>query len=135
MFKLAFSFFFLLQSGLLLVPCIGETQTTLFETFPAISLPGVTVTASRQEQASFDTPRSVAVIGQEEIERRTPVVLADLLRGEAGVFEGQLLHCRAIIRGRQGARFPLAWAHKATTALTKFVVKTTNPSCNQRYRY
>ena len=100
-----FPLFSLLVSGMLLIPCIGVAQMSPPETLAGISLPEVTVTASRQEQASFDAPRAVTIIGQEEIERRAPVVLPDLLRGEAGVFVQQTTPGQGspIIRGLLGS--------------------------------
>ena len=75
------------------------------ETPTAIPLPEMTVTASRQEQASFDVSRAVTVIGHEAIARQTPSVLPDLLRGETGVFVQQTTSGQAapIIRGLVGS--------------------------------
>ena len=100
-----FSLFSLLLSGMLLIPCIGEAQLSPQEESAGISFPGVTVTASRQEQASFGDSRTVMIIGQEEIERRAPVVLPDLLRGESGVFVQQTTPGQGspIIRGLLGS--------------------------------
>ena len=82
-----FPLFSLLLNRMLSIPCIGETQTSPREQPANISLPEVT--ASRQDQASFDALRAVTINGQEEIDCRAPVVLPDLLRGETGVFVQQ----------------------------------------------
>ncbi len=57
-----------------------EEQTGL------IPLQEVTVTATRGERASFEVPSAVTIIDRDDVERRTPTVLPDLLRGEEGVF-------------------------------------------------
>ena len=71
----------------------------------AVALPEMTVTASREERASFDVPRAVTVIGRDALERHTPMVLPDLLRGQAGVFVQQTTPGQAapVIRGLLGS--------------------------------
>ena len=71
----------------------------------AVALPEMTVTASREERASFDVPRAVTVIGRDALERHTPTVLPDLLRGQAGVFVQQTTPGQAapVIRGLLGS--------------------------------
>ncbi len=65
----------------------------------------MTVTASREERASFDVPRAVTVIGRDARERHMPTVLPDLLRGQAGVFVQQTTPGQAapVIRGLLGS--------------------------------
>ena len=51
-----------------------------------VTLPELTITATRREQASFEVPQAVTIVQQREIARQTPGVLPDLLRGTTGVF-------------------------------------------------
>ena len=101
---LVFLLSFGLWSGLLIVCPPVDAQNTP-ENLAAVPLPEMTVTASRQEQASFDVPQAVTVIGNAAIARQTPTVLPDLLRGEAGVFVQQTTPGQAapIIRGLIGS--------------------------------
>lgn len=78
----------LLLNGILVSP-FGHAQENVetdYSAPAATALPEMTVTASREERASFDVPRAVTVIGREALERQSPTVLPDLLRGQAGVF-------------------------------------------------
>lgn len=70
-----------------------------------IELEPVVVTATREERRSFDVPNAVTIIEGEETARRSPTVLPDLLRGEAGVFVQQTTPGQAapIIRGLIGS--------------------------------
>ncbi|MGH9956528.1 MAG: TonB-dependent receptor plug domain-containing protein, partial [Pyrinomonadaceae bacterium] len=70
-----------------------------------IELPPVVVMATRGEQPSFDVPSAVTIIDHDEIDRQTPSVLLDLLRGEEGVFVQQTTPGQAtpIIRGLIGS--------------------------------
>jgi outer membrane receptor protein involved in Fe transport len=69
------------------------------------ALEPIQVTAGRVEEGSFDVPKSITVVDREQIERATPQVMTDLLRGQPGVFTqssgpGQGI---AIIRGLKGS--------------------------------
>lgn len=71
----------------------------------AVVLDPVQVTASRQAESSFEVPQPVTVLDAEDIAKKSPQVMAELLRGEAGVFfqqtgAGQGM---AIVRGLKGA--------------------------------
>lgn len=68
-------------------------------------LPEMTVTATREEESLFSVPQAVTTIEAEDIERRTPSVLPDLLRGATGVFIQQTTPGQAapIIRGLIGS--------------------------------
>jgi hypothetical protein len=47
-----------------------------------IELEGLTVPATREERANFDVPSAVTIVDHTAIERQSPRVLPDLLRGE-----------------------------------------------------
>ncbi len=70
-----------------------------------VTLPELTITATREEQASFEVPRAVTTIQQHEIARQTPGVLPDLLRGATGVFVQETTPGQGtpIIRGLTGS--------------------------------
>lgn len=65
----------------------------------------IQVTATREPRTPFEVPTGVTIVGPREIERRTPEVLPDLLRGEEGVFVQQTTAGQAtpIIRGLKGS--------------------------------
>ena len=70
-----------------------------------VVLDPVQVTAGRVAESSFEVPQPVTVLTAEDIARKAPQVMAELLRGEAGVFfqqtgPGQGM---AIVRGLKGA--------------------------------
>ncbi|MBI2903621.1 MAG: TonB-dependent receptor [Candidatus Methylomirabilis oxyfera] len=71
----------------------------------AIELSPVVVTATRGERPNFDLPNAVTIVDREHVERQTPTVLPDLLRGEAGIFIQQTTPGQAapIIRGLIGS--------------------------------
>ena len=81
---------------------------TLFATpvlADSVMLDPVQVTAGRTPQPEFLVPQPVTVIDAEEIERKSPQVMAELMRGEAGVYfqqtgPGQGM---AIVRGLKGS--------------------------------
>lgn len=71
----------------------------------AVQLDTVQVTAARHQESSFDIPQAVTVVTRKQIERQTPQVMTDLLRGQTGVFTqasgpGQGI---VIIRGLKGS--------------------------------
>ena len=70
-----------------------------------IELSPVVVTATRGERPSFDVPNAVTIVDREDVERRAPTVLPDLLRGEEGVFVQQTTPGQAapIVRGLIGS--------------------------------
>jgi outer membrane receptor protein involved in Fe transport len=70
-----------------------------------IELLPVVVTATRGERPSFDVPNAVTIIDHDDVERKTPRVLPDLLRGETGVFVQQTTPGQSapIIRGLTGS--------------------------------
>ncbi|MGH7409640.1 MAG: TonB-dependent receptor plug domain-containing protein, partial [Candidatus Methylomirabilis sp.] len=82
---------------------VAEESETRRES--AIQLSPVVVTATRGERASFDVPNAVTIVDREHVERQSPAVLPDLLRGEAGVFIQQTTPGQAapIIRGLIGS--------------------------------
>lgn len=71
----------------------------------AVPLDEVQVTATRDERTVYDVGSAVTVVGPEEIERATPQVLPDLLRGQPGVFVQQTTPGQAtpIVRGLKGS--------------------------------
>jgi len=70
-----------------------------------IRLHEVTVTATRGDRISFDVPSAVTIIDHDDVGRKTPRVLPDLLRGEAGIFVQQTTPGQSapIIRGLIGS--------------------------------
>lgn len=71
----------------------------------AVELETMQVTAGRLQEGAADVPQPVTVVSREQIERATPQVMTDLLRGQTGVFlqssgPGQGI---AIIRGLKGS--------------------------------
>ena len=104
-------YYFLL---LLCLSQVGIPQTSVAQGFTApatrddtaiVTLPELTVTATREEQASFEVPRAVTLVQQSEIARQTPSVLPDLLRGttSASVQETTPGQGTPIIRGLTGS--------------------------------
>ncbi len=65
----------------------------------------VQVTATRTAASVFDVPTAVTVVGPEEIERESPRVVPDLLRGRAGVYVQETTPGQAIpiVRGLKGS--------------------------------
>lgn len=63
------------------------------------------ITASRTGANSFDVPTAVTVVGQEEIDRQTPQILPDLLRGQTGVYVQETTPGQGIpiVRGLKGS--------------------------------
>ena len=70
-----------------------------------VRLQEVTVTATRGERPSFDVPNAVTIVDREHVQRQSPAVLPDLLRGQTGVFVQQTTPGQAapIIRGLIGS--------------------------------
>jgi len=70
-----------------------------------LELSPVVVTATRGDRASFDVPNAVTIIDHDDVGRKTPTVLPDLLRGETGVFVQQTTPGQAapIVRGLIGS--------------------------------
>ncbi len=71
----------------------------------ALLLAPVQVTATRAAESSFEVPQPVTVLTAAEISEKTPQVMAELLRGQPGVFfqqtgAGQGM---AIVRGLKGS--------------------------------
>lgn len=62
----------------------SDDQTALLAQ-NSIALDAVTVTANKLETSIIDAPASISVIDQEELERRQPSDLSDILRGMPGV--------------------------------------------------
>lgn len=70
-----------------------------------VQLDPVQVTASREKASSFEVPQPVTVLTADDIDRLSPQVMGELLRGESGVFfqqtgPGQGM---AIVRGLKGS--------------------------------
>ncbi len=65
----------------------------------------VQVTATRTSQPAFDVPQPVTVLTAAEISEKTPQVMAELLRGQPGVFVQQTGPGQgmAIVRGLKGS--------------------------------
>lgn len=72
---------------------------------PAAMLESVQVTATRTAESTFEVPQPVTVVTREQITNRTPQVLAEALRGEAGVFFQQTAPGQGmvIVRGLKGS--------------------------------
>jgi hemoglobin/transferrin/lactoferrin receptor protein len=70
-----------------------------------IRLDEVTVTATRLAEPTFDVPRAVTVVTQDDVVRQTPFVASDLLRGQTGVFVQQTTPGQGtpIVRGLIGS--------------------------------
>ena len=70
------------------------------------TLESVIVTATRIEQSVLDVAEAVSVIGAEDIERRAPELLAEMLRGVPGAFFQQTTPGQGIpiIRGLKGSQ-------------------------------
>jgi len=73
---------------------------------PARTLETVQVTARRTEQSIFDASEGVSVIASDEINRRAPELLAEMLRGIPGAFFQQTTPGQGIpiIRGLKGSQ-------------------------------
>jgi outer membrane receptor protein involved in Fe transport len=70
------------------------------------TLETVVVTATRIERSALDVAEAISVVSAEDVERRAPDVLAELLRGVPGVFFQQTTPGQAIpiIRGLKGSQ-------------------------------
>jgi outer membrane cobalamin receptor len=70
-----------------------------------VLLEEIQVTATREPRTPFEIPTAVTIIGPKEIERLSPQVLPDLLRGEVGTFVQETTPGQAIpiIRGLKGS--------------------------------
>ena len=71
------------MSGILIA--LLPVATSAKEEDPEIKLGDVVVTATRYEKESFDTPLSITVIDQEEIEQKSPQNIGELLKVLPGV--------------------------------------------------
>ena len=78
---------------------IGDSSTDV------LTVPEVTVTATRAKRRSFDIPQDVTIVTRNEIDRRTPQILPDLLEGAEGIFVQRTTAGQAnpIIRGLVGS--------------------------------
>lgn len=85
--------------------CCGLLQAAEPVSTDAALLDPVQVTASRAAAATFAVPQPVTVVSREEIDKRTPQVFAEALRGEAGVFFQQTAPGQGtvIVRGLKGS--------------------------------
>ena len=63
------------------------------------------ITATRTTSNSFDVPTAVTTVSSDEIERQTPQIVPDLLRGQTGVFIQETTPGQAIpiVRGLKGS--------------------------------
>jgi hemoglobin/transferrin/lactoferrin receptor protein len=70
-----------------------------------LTVPEVTVTAIREPRRVFNVSQDVTVLEKSELERRSPTILPDLLRGPEGVYVQQTTPGQAtpIIRGLIGS--------------------------------
>ncbi|MDX1379530.1 MAG: TonB-dependent receptor plug domain-containing protein, partial [Xanthomonadales bacterium] len=70
------------------------------------SLETVVVTATRIERSALDVAEAISVVSADDVERRAPDVLAELLRGVPGAFFQQTTPGQAIpiIRGLKGSQ-------------------------------
>ncbi len=55
-----------------------------------IQLEAYTVTSTRERQKVYDVPHAVVVLEQDQLNRKSPSNLPDLLRGETGVLCNRL---------------------------------------------
>ncbi|MDH3589705.1 MAG: TonB-dependent receptor plug domain-containing protein, partial [Gammaproteobacteria bacterium] len=71
----------------------------------ATKMEEVQVTAGRAEQTTSDVPAGVSVVDTDALERQTPAIVADLLRGVTGAFVQQTTPGQGIpiIRGLKGS--------------------------------
>lgn len=84
---------------------VASFSASLFATEETILLGPVQVTATRAAQGAFEVSQPVTVVTAQDISEKTPQVMAELLRGQPGVFfqqtgAGQGM---AIVRGLKGA--------------------------------
>lgn len=79
---------------------VPERERLLFD----MHIQEVVVTAARREKGTFETSRAVSVATQEEIQRRSPITAADVLREETGVQVQKTTYGQGspIIRGMDG---------------------------------
>lgn len=70
-----------------------------------LMLDEITITATREKRKTFDIPQDVTIVSRDEIARRTPTILPDLLEGAEGVFVQRTTPGQAnpIIRGLVGS--------------------------------
>ena len=85
-----------LAAGLACLPAFAEPSTVLEP---------VQVTATRSAESTFAVPQPVTVLTAEEIAERSPQVMGEALRGEAGVFFQQTAPGQGmvIVRGLKGS--------------------------------
>lgn len=85
--------------------CCGLLQAAEPLSDAAAVLESVQVTATRVAEPIFAVPQPVTVLEREEISKRAPQVLAEALRGEAGVFFQQTAPGQGmvIVRGLKGS--------------------------------
>ena len=91
------------QSGTAL--CVEVIEDSESKQSSTVELSPIVVTATREEQPSFEVPSAVTVIDRNDIDSQTPRLLPDLLRGEPGVFVQQTTPGQGspIIRGLTGS--------------------------------
>ncbi len=87
------------------VPVESEAEAEENRRRDSVLLAPVQVTASRFAESTFEVPQPVTVLTAKDISERTPQVMAELLRGQPGVFfqqtgAGQGM---AIVRGLKGS--------------------------------
>ncbi|WP_430473847.1 TonB-dependent hemoglobin/transferrin/lactoferrin family receptor [Thalassospira lucentensis] len=61
----------------------GTEELPVAET--VVALDAITITANKLETSAIDAPASISIVDQEELERRQPSDLSDILRGMPGV--------------------------------------------------
>jgi len=85
-------------AGLYLYSALAETEEKTYV------LREITITGTRGEKDTFETPRATSVATEEEILRRSPVNTVDILREEAGVQAQKTTYGQGspIIRGLTG---------------------------------
>ena len=87
------------------IACVVTLGCTSALADASIQLDPVQVTATRAPESSFEVPQPLTVLTAEDIAKKTPQVMGELLRGQPGVYfqqtgPGQGM---AIVRGLKGA--------------------------------
>jgi hemoglobin/transferrin/lactoferrin receptor protein len=90
---------------IILIPILVQFHAPNVDAGEALNLEPMQITASRSEASSFDVSTAVTVVGEDEIQKQTPQILPDLLRGQTGVFVQETTPGQGIpiLRGLKGS--------------------------------